>query len=203
VALLAREAGRARIEVPFTRGHWESAYVAPALSLARGWETQLDVKYGAFFYREKTAYSAATYHRWLRRNAVSYVAVPDAAPDPTSRRERRLIAARPSWLVPVARLRHWAVYRVSDPLPLVAAPGMLVRMDPTGFTIRARGPEPILVRVRHTPYFTTVAGSACVSAARGGWTRVMPLRPGLIRIQARFAPTRMFAGGPVCARGRQ
>ena len=34
-----------RIEVPFTRGHWEAAWLARRVSLARGWEKQLDERY--------------------------------------------------------------------------------------------------------------------------------------------------------------
>jgi hypothetical protein len=200
VDALAHAVGRARIEVPFTRGHWEAAYIAPKLPLARGWETQLDVKHGAFFYRTEKPYSAATYHRWLRENAVSYVAVPDAAPDPSSRHERRLIASGLPFLVPFAQLRHWRIYRVADPLPLVSAPGSLVTLDATGVTLRARGPAPILVRVRHTPYFTVTRGSACITRAADGWTRVIPVRPGVIRIDARFAPGRRFSTGITCGR---
>src|SRR6202011_1324604 len=32
----------ARVEVPFTRAHWESNYLARRFALARGWERQLD-----------------------------------------------------------------------------------------------------------------------------------------------------------------
>ena len=31
-----------RVEVPLTRSHWEAALMAPSVSLARGWEKQLD-----------------------------------------------------------------------------------------------------------------------------------------------------------------
>ena len=41
---LARAGARApvRVEVPLTRSHWEAALLAPAVSLARGWEKQLE-----------------------------------------------------------------------------------------------------------------------------------------------------------------
>ena len=39
-----------RVEIPPTVHHWESAYVAPAFPLARGWERQLDVAYNPLFY---------------------------------------------------------------------------------------------------------------------------------------------------------
>ena len=34
-----------RVEVPLTRSHWEAALMAPTVSLARGWEKQLEERY--------------------------------------------------------------------------------------------------------------------------------------------------------------
>ena len=50
--LAARERRRAtrRIEVPFTSGHWETAYLAPDFELARGWLRQLDRTRNGLFY---------------------------------------------------------------------------------------------------------------------------------------------------------
>ena len=42
---LARAGGPVRVEVPLTRSHWEAALLAPTVSLARGWEKQLDERY--------------------------------------------------------------------------------------------------------------------------------------------------------------
>ena len=36
---------KVRVEVPLTRSHWEAAFLAPGVSLARGWEKQLDERY--------------------------------------------------------------------------------------------------------------------------------------------------------------
>ncbi|MEA2208519.1 MAG: hypothetical protein QOF54_996, partial [Solirubrobacteraceae bacterium] len=36
-----------RLEVPLTRTHWETAELAPRVSLARGWEKQLDTRFDA------------------------------------------------------------------------------------------------------------------------------------------------------------
>jgi hypothetical protein len=53
LAFLAGDAGErpVRVEVPFTRSHWEAVHVAPRFPLARGWETQLDAKYNGVFRR--------------------------------------------------------------------------------------------------------------------------------------------------------
>ena len=43
-----------RVEIPFTRMHWESVHVARRFPLARGWEAQLDRKYNALFRQGRT-----------------------------------------------------------------------------------------------------------------------------------------------------
>ena len=48
-----------RIEIPFTRFHWETYVVAPRYPLARGWERQLDIKDNPLFYSGPL--TAATY----------------------------------------------------------------------------------------------------------------------------------------------
>ena len=188
-----------RVEVPFTRAHWEAAYLAPHISLARGWSTQLDTKYGALFYRKDTPFSAAEYHRWLSRNAVRYVAVPDAAPDPSSRRELAVIASQPSWLKPLWSSAHWKVYEVTDHQPLLTGPGELVRLGRDNFTIQAHRAAPMIVRVRWTSFFTVTQGSACLERAKGGWTEVTPVRPGPISIAARFDLQRMAEQSSFCS----
>ena len=70
----------ARVEVVPTADHWEAAYVAPTIPLARGWERQLDIADNPIFYTPG-ALNAQTYLSWLRDNGVRYVAprVPHAA----------------------------------------------------------------------------------------------------------------------------
>ena len=43
--LAAQRGGPVRVEVPLTRSHWEAALLAPSVSLARGWEKQLETRY--------------------------------------------------------------------------------------------------------------------------------------------------------------
>ena len=190
-----------RVEVPFTRGHWEATYLAPHVPLARGWMTQLDTKYGELFYRYEKPFTATEYRSWLRDNAVRYVAVPDAAPDPSSRRELEVIASRPPWLKPAWSNGNWKVYEFTGPRPLLSGPGRLTWMGRNGFALRTRSPRPMTVRMRWTSYFTVEAGSACLSRAPGGWTRVMALRPGTVRVGTRFAPGRAVSRGMRCATG--
>ncbi len=65
-------------------GHWEAALLAPKVSLARGWEKQLDERYDRVLLR--SGLTAGQYRQWLREQAVAYVALPDAPLDPSSAR---------------------------------------------------------------------------------------------------------------------
>ncbi len=56
----ARAEAAVRVEVPFTRLHWESDYVASHVPLARGWVTQLDVKYNPLFRTARPAWPTAS-----------------------------------------------------------------------------------------------------------------------------------------------
>ena len=114
LAFLAERADAApvRVEVPFTRLHWEAVHVARSTSLARGWETQLDVKYNALFRAGADAkLTAGSYRAWLAREGVHYVALPDVALDPTGRAEAKLIRERPA--VPAAASSATATGRSS------------------------------------------------------------------------------------------
>lgn len=195
--LRAQDGPPARVEVPFTRGHWEAVHLARHVPLARGWSTQLDRRYNGLFFAGTL--DPAVYERWLRRNAVRFVAVPDAPLDPAGRQEAALVRRGAAFLVPVWADAHWRVYAVRDPLPLVSGAGQLEAFTPSGFTLRATRPGAILVRAHHTPYFRTAGAPACIARGPGGWTRVQALRPGRISVEARFAPWRVAAAGPACA----
>lgn len=100
------------VEVPLTKAHWESAYLAghDGVSLARGWERQLDIRYAAIFY--KPSLEASDYRTWLRQNKVEYVALPDAPLDTAGRAEGKLIADGLPYLRELWRSEHWRLYRV-------------------------------------------------------------------------------------------
>ena len=101
------------VEVPLTATHAEAAYVAghDHVSLARGWERQLDTRYAALFYRPTTLTPFA-YHAWLSENRVVYVALPDARLDYAGRAEGALVARGLPYLREVWRSPHWRLYRV-------------------------------------------------------------------------------------------
>ncbi len=174
-----------RVEVPFTRGHWEAAWLAQRVSLARGWEKQLDERYdGVLLGKHLTA---GAYRKWLDAEAVSYVALPDAPLDPSSAGEGRLIEAGLPYLREVRRTKHWRIYAVRNPTPLVRGPGTLTGVGHDWFSLRARTAGRLTVRVRYTRYFTVAAGAACVGEASGGWTEVSVSRAGAVTVAARFS----------------
>lgn len=189
--------GPVRIEVPLTRTHWETAELAPRVSLARGWEKQLDERYNGVLL--SSSLDAASYERWLREEAVSYVALPSAKLDPSSSREGKLIRAGLPYLRLVYESRHWRIYAVRAPVPLAEGPGRLTSLGHESFALAADAPGSFLVHVRFTPYWRIVAGDGCVSRAAGGWTRVQARRPGPLEVRASFSLGRAFSSGPACA----
>src|SRR5262249_4818140 len=102
--LAAHAPAPVRIEVPLTRGHWEAALRAPTVSLARGWEKQLDTRFDRVLLAP--GLTAAAYERWLYDQAVAYVALPDAPLDPSSAQEGRLIGRGLPYLREVFASEH-------------------------------------------------------------------------------------------------
>jgi hypothetical protein len=100
------------VEVPLTATHAEAAYVAghDHISLARGWDRQLDTRYAALFYRPTLPASA--YRAWLAENRVLYVALPDARLDYAGKAEGVLVARGLPYLREVWSSRHWRLYQV-------------------------------------------------------------------------------------------
>jgi hypothetical protein len=111
--ILDRTRPRTIVEVPLTGAHWEAAHLAghDGVALARGWERQLDTRYGALFYRP--GLTAAAYRAWLRENGVVYVALPDVRLDEAGRAEGALIAHGLPYLREVWRSPHWRLYLVN------------------------------------------------------------------------------------------
>ncbi len=188
--------GLVRLEVPLTHGHWEAALLAPFLSLARGWEKQLDERYDGVLL--EPGLTAAGYSRWLHEEAVSYVALPDTPLDPSSAQEGRLIRRGLSYLQEVFKSRHWTVYAVRNPTPLLEGPGRLTSLGHDSFALRAAASGNFLVRVHYTRYWTITAGRGCVAQAPGGWTFVTVSAPGQVRVAARFSVSRALGLSGTC-----
>ena len=195
--LAAHTSGPVRLEVPLTRSHWEAAELAPRVSLARGWEKQLDERYDAPLLSPRL--NASEYERWLRQEAIAYVALPDVQLDPSSAREGALVRAGLPYLRLVHSTPHWRIYAVRDPTPLLSGRGRLLSLGHDSFAVRAEAPGSLLLRVRYTRWFALRSGAGCVGRGAGGWTRLDAARAGVLRVHATFSLSRALGAGGSCA----
>ncbi len=191
--LATRAGGPVRIEVPLTRSHWEAALLAPSVSLARGWEKQLDSRYDHVLL--SPGLTAAAYERWLHAQAVAYVALPDVELDPSSAAEGRLIRAGVPYLHEVFASAHWRIYAVASPTPLAQGPGRLLSLGHDSFSLAATSAGDFEVRVHYTRFWTLTRGHGCVARAPGGWTQVRLTAPGIALVAARFSFARALGSG--------
>lgn len=194
--LLAHGGALERVEVPLTRSHWEAALLAGSVSLARGWEKQLEERYDSPLL--EPGLTARSYERWLHQQAVSYVALPDVTLDPSSAREGALIRGGLPYLRLVLATRHWRVYAVRDATPLLEGPGRLTALGSDTFALDAHSAGTLEARIHYTRYFTVVSGEACVTSAPGGWTYVRARAPGRIVVSARFSVGRALGLSGSC-----
>jgi hypothetical protein len=192
----------ARIEAVPTVDHWEARYLAPAVMMARGWERQLDRYRNGLFYRS-TAPTPAVYRAWLRAQAVSFIALPDASLDYSGKAEAHLlgepaVSGSGGYLHEVWRSTHWRLFAVRDPAPLASPPARLAQAGTENFTLLAPAPGTYTVRLRFTPYWALSRGSGCVAEAPGGWTEVRARRAGALHAVIRFSLSRVFDHGARC-----
>ena len=187
-----------RIEIPFTRSHWEGAEVAARD--AAGARLAAPARHRAAT-RSSTAgpLNRLTYASWLSENAVRYVALPSAKPDKSSYGERALIERGLPYLRLRWRSEDWRVYEVLLPAPFVIpqkdANIVLEQLDSDELLLDVKRPGEAIVSVRWTPYW--FATGACVEPD-GNWTRVIAGRKGFVRLSTRFSPERLFSRGRRC-----
>jgi len=185
-------AAAARVEAPPTANHWESAYLAPGLDLARGWLRQLDTTRDDIFYRDGGRLTDRAYRTWLHDNAIRFVALPDAPLDYSSVAERRLILRDPPYLETRWSDAHWRLYEVRDPAPLVQSLGggagvaSVRQIGHSGFALDVTRPGKFLVRVAFTPYWSIARGQGCL-VRHGDWTVARASSPGVFRVSADFS----------------
>jgi hypothetical protein len=191
-----REPGR--IEIPFTRAHFEAYEVARQWPIARGWQRQLDIERNKLFYGG--VLNDLTYATWLSENGVRYVALPDAPLDSSARKESELIERGPNYLRQRWASEHWKVYEVMIPHPLLIADDdadiRLTSLRSDEFTLDVREPGEALVRAAWTRYWEPRSG--CVERD-GHWTRVTAVQPGPLRVTVKITPERLVDSSRNCA----
>jgi len=162
-----------RVEVPPTDHHWESAYVAPAFPLARGWERQLDIAYNPLFYAPGPL-SAAAYRNWLLANGVSFVALPNAPLDYAAVAEVTLLrSGKANGLLQVWHSVSWRLWRVLGSGGLASGPAAVTSLSPRSVTAQFDRMGSSIIKVRWSAYWSLAgptARHACARPAPGGWT---------------------------------
>ena len=192
---LEHQPSTARVEIPFTRDHWEAVFVASHAPLARGWERQLDMTYNSLFY-ERRPLSAEAYHRWLVDSGVTWVALPDVPLDYSARAEARLLNGGLSYLQPVWHDAHWRLWRVEGSPSLATGSAQLVSVRPDGFVLDATAPGTTTVRLRYTSAWSVIGGAGCVRETSSHWTQVVARAPGRITVSASLTPAHTDCDAP-------
>ncbi len=174
-----------RVEVPPTEHHGESAYIAPAFSLARGWERQLDIAYNGLFY-QKGALTPASYRSWLLSNGVSYVALPNAPLDYAGTAEAALLrSGSVAGLQTVWHNANWHLWRALGSQGLASGPASVVALSPKAVVVRFSAPGTSVVKIRWSPSWSlasAIGAGACLIAAPGGWTELRAAHAGRFRL---------------------
>ena len=175
-----------RVEVPPAAHHWESAYLAPKFSLARGWERQLDMAYDGIFYMAGPIRGPG-YRSWLLANGVSYVALANAPLDYAATAEAALLR---SGLVPglraVWRSDSWELWEVMGSSGLATRPAHVAALSPREVLVRFSAPGTSVLKLRWSPYWDLAGPArryACLRRAPGGWTELQTAYPGDLRLQ--------------------
>ena len=170
--------------------------MASRVPLARGWERQLDGRFNPVFYDRRL--TLARYQAWLRNMAISYVALPDAPLDYSSRAEARLLRAGVPGLHLVWRSRHWKLYRsAAGAAHMAEGPGRLLSVGADRFAIAARRPGRFSCASALPP---TGASSGAPGASRKGpgtGPELRLRRPGNVLVVTDFDPGGSSARSPL------
>jgi hypothetical protein len=199
-----------KVEIVFTRNHFEAAYVANQRPIARGWERQLDTKYNAVFY--DGSLDPRTYARWLIDNDVRWVALPKAATlDYSGRDEAQLIRTGLPYLDRSASFKDWDIYKVTLPESSATEPNFRDD-DPTkGFSIRPTRWGVTETRIRWQRFLRPSYG--CLQGSEDGYLNVVlpslgskdaggvSSRPPVVTITSDFSLRRLVGTRFACAEG--
>jgi len=189
-----------RVEIPFTKLHWEARWVAPRHPIARGWERQLDHKVNPLFYDGDP--TPASYRAWLLRTGVRWVALPDTRMDYSARAEARLIEQGLPYLREVWSDDHWRVFEVDGASGLASGPARVVAAGPDRVAVDVARPGTVRLRMHWTPYWRVTTGNACVAPAPapGGedQTELQVRSAGRVELRTSFALGRVGAASPRC-----
>ena len=171
-----------RVEVVDTSDHWAAAYLPDAgIPIARGWFRQDDFPQNAVLYNRRIA--RVDYLRWLHKLSVRFVVLTDAPPDYSAEAERRLIRSGRSGLRVVRRARHFTIYAVPDPSPLITGPARVTVLDLGASEVVASvaAPGRYHIAVKWSPYW--FANAACVQESPNGQVLLTVARRGTVAVR--------------------
>ena len=169
----------ARVEIVPTSRHWESAFVALEVPIARGWERQLDKRFNPQFY--KPGLTADSYRQWLLDWGVQYVALSDAPVDRSGEQEATLLAGGLPFLRPVFADNHWQVWEVIDASGLVDGPAEVVALGIDDVTLRVLRRGDVIVRI-HGSTSWTAHPTTCIETTSDGWILLRDVHPGPLQL---------------------
>ena len=172
-----------RLEVVFTREHWESLYVAQAFPIARGWERQTDLAVNPELYHPLTA---EKYRHWLDANGVGLVALPSAPIDYGGAAEAALLEHPPAYLIPIWHDHDWRLWRVRDAVPLVSGAATLQTMGTASLVLAFARPGLAEIRVRSSALWNVAGGNGCMSDGHDGWLDVRAATAGTVTLRSRI-----------------
>jgi hypothetical protein len=172
------------VEVVPMRRHGEAYTVAPVVPLARGWLRQVDVGRNELFY--DGSLDAVNYRHWLDDNAVSWVALARGEHDWAAGREAILVRSGLAYLRPVWADQIWTLYRVDDPMPVVAPPGRLLSRNPVSLTLDLPAAGEYDLKVRWAKWLS--ASTGCLEPGSDGWTRVVVDEATTVRVESSILP---------------
>jgi hypothetical protein len=190
--LALRDTTPGRIEVVPSATRWESVYVGARYPLARGWETQIDRARNALFYAR--GLSAASYLRWLQRNAVAFVALSRGPKERWGRAEERLLRRGVRGLRLVWAASNWRLYAVVRPAPL-ADGARVTDLGVDRVAMRFATAQTARLRVRWSPYWDGGPG-VCIAKRPDGFIDVSAARAGPVVL--RISPLAAAEGTRGC-----
>jgi hypothetical protein len=188
--------GVQRVEVVPTETFRQADELALEISLARGWDTQLDRRYNPQLY--ESTLTRATFHQWLDDNAVGLVALPLGRLQHAAHREVAIIRSRPAYLQLAWATADWQVFHVVHAASLATNGAIVQRVQPEALTIDASRPGATMVMFRYTRLYRVVRGDACVSQARDGWIELHVARPGRVVLRISLTPSTLLGSPPTC-----
>ena len=189
----AAEGPVGRVEVPFTADHWEVAFVAGEIPIARGWERQVDIDRNEILYDDEL--TVDEYRAWVDANAVRWIALPDTELDEGGQAEAALLERGIDWLRLVRTTEHWRIWEVVDAAPIVEEPARLITETADEIVFTVDRPGPVLVRAWYMPYWSAEGDGACIEASDDGLLRVIVDDPGVVRLRPEFSLDPLLTDG--------